>query len=194
MTTPYARIMREKRALIWPILAALIINVALFALVVYPLSQKVANGEQDAAAAADALTVAKAQYQNARSTVNGQSQATSELKRFYDEILPPDIAGARRIAYLRIVQLAQQTNLRFETQTATPSEVRESNLGKWTQTAVLTGEYRDIRRFIHQLETAPEFLVLERVDLKQSENEPAAKGITVTVQLATYFQAAAHGN
>ena len=193
MTTPYARIMREKRALIWPILAALVINIALFALVVYPLSQKVATGEQDATAAADALTAAKKQYQSARDTVAGKSQADEELKRFYENILPPDVAGARRISYLRVVQLAQQMNLRFETQTATPSEVRESNLGKWTQIAVLTGNYRDIRRFIHQLETAPEFLVMERVDLKQNENE-TSKGITVTVQLATYFRAASDGN
>jgi Tfp pilus assembly protein PilO len=193
VTTPYSRIMREKRALIWPIVAALVINIALFALVVYPLSQKVASGEEDAAAAAEALRSAKAQYQNARSTVTGKSQADDELRRFYEEILPPDIAGARRISYLRVVQLAQQTNLRFETQTATPSEVRDSNLGKWTQTAVLTGAYRDIRRFVHQLETAPEFLVIERVDLKQSENE-ANKGITVTVQLATYYRAAGDGD
>ena len=40
---------------------------------------------------------------------------------------------------------------------------------------MLTGEYRDIRRFLHQLETAPEFLVLERVELKQSENEKTAE-------------------
>ena len=193
MTTPYARIMREKRGMIWPIVAALVINIALFALVVYPLSQKVASGEEDAAAAADALKIAKAQYQNARSTVTGKSQADDELRRFYEDILPPDIAGARRISYLRVVQLAQQTNLRFETQTATPSEVRDSNLGKWTQTAVLTGAYRDIRRFIHQLETAPEFLVIERVDLKQNENE-TSKGITVTVQLATYFRTAGDAN
>ena len=193
MTTPYARIMREKRALIWPILAALVINIALFALVVYPLSQKVATGEQDATAAADALTAAKKQYQSARDTVAGKTQADRELKRFYEEILPPDVAGARRISNLRVVQLAQQMNLRFETQTATPSEVRESSLGKWTQIAVLTGNYRDIRRFIHQLETAPEFLVMERVDLKQNENE-TSKGITVTVQLATYFRAASDGN
>ena len=193
MTPPYARIMREKRAMIWPIVAALVINLALFMLVVYPLSQKVSTGEQDAAAATDALNAAKRQYQNARSTVTGMAQADDELKKFYEGVLPPDVAGARRITSLRVVQLAQQTNLRFETQTLTASEVRDSDLGKLTQTAVLTGGYRDIRRFIHQLETAPEFLVIERVDLKQSENE-SNKGITVTVQLATYFRAAANGD
>ena len=194
MSTPLTRrILHEKRGLIWPIVAALVINIALFALVVYPLSKKVATGEEDAAAAAAALAGAKEQYNHARQTVTGKTQADTELQKFYQEVLPPDLSGARRITYLRIPQLAQQTNLHFETQTVVPSEVRDSDLGKLTQTAVLTGEYRDIRRFIHQLETAPEFLVIERVDLRQSEIE-RNKGITVTVQLATYFRATADGN
>ena len=79
-------------------------------------------------------------------------------------MLPPDLSGARRITFLRIQQLAKQSNLQLETQTSSPSQVRDSDLGKLTHAAVLTGEYRDIRQFIHQLETAPEFLVLERVD------------------------------
>ena len=36
-------------------------------------------------------------------------------------------------------------------------------------TMVLEGEYRDVRRFIHALETAPEFVVIEDVALVQGE-------------------------
>lgn len=191
--TPYRRIFNEKRHLVWPVIAGLVLNIALFALVVYPLSQKVAAGEQQATAASNALLAAKRQYNNARQTVTGKGQADQELATFYKEVLPPDLPGARRITYLRIPQLARETNLRHETQTATPSQTRDSTLQKWTLTAVLTGEYRDIRRFLHQLETAPEFLVLERVDLKQSEND-RDRGITVTIQVATYFRAGGDGN
>ena len=58
---------------------------------------------------------------------------------------------------------------------------------------MLKGDYRDIRRFIHELETAPEFLVLEHVELTQNEND-ADKGITVTIQVATYFRAGGDGH
>jgi Tfp pilus assembly protein PilO len=191
--TPYRRIFHEKRALIWPVIAGLVLNIALFALVVYPLSQKVATGEADAMAANSALLAAKRQYNNARQTVTGKAQADIELEKFYKEVLPPDMPGARRITYLRIPQLAKEMNLRQETQTANPTEVRDSALGKWTLTAVLTGDYRDIRRFLYQLETAPEFLVLERVDLKQSESDKE-RGITVTIQVATYYRTAVHGD
>jgi Tfp pilus assembly protein PilO len=191
--TPYRRILQEKRALIWPLLAGVVVNIALFGLVVYPLSQKVAAGEGEATAASNALLTAKRQYNNARQTVSGKAQADEELNKFYKQVLPPDLSGARRITYLRIPQLAKETNLQLETQTANPAEVRDSALGKWTLTAVLNGEYRNIRRFLHQLETAPEFLVLERVDLKQSENDKD-KGITVTIQVATYYRAGGDGD
>ena len=35
--TLYRRIFHEKRALIWPVIAGIVLNIALFALVVYPL-------------------------------------------------------------------------------------------------------------------------------------------------------------
>ena len=191
--TPYRRIFHEKRALIWPLIAGLVLNVALFALVVYPLSQKVAAGESEAMAANAALLAAKRQYNNARNTVTGKGQADKELETFYKEVLPPDLSGARRITYLRIPQLAKQMNLEHTNQTANPTEVRDSTLGKWTLTAVLTGEYRNIRRFLYELETAPEFLVLERVDLKQSESD-RDRGVTVTIQVATYYRTGGHGD
>ena len=60
------RVLAEKRRLIWPIVIALLVNVALFAIVVYPLSKKVAGGEQAAQAAATALNAAQARLTRPR--------------------------------------------------------------------------------------------------------------------------------
>lgn len=196
--TTVRRVLAEKRRLIWPLAIVLAANAAVFGLVVYPLSQKVAAGEQAAHNAAAVLDAAKRDYANARATVTGKSQADAELAKFYQEVLPPDVSGARRITNLPIEQLAAQSNLRVEnrrTEQSTTSAARlnASDLRKWSQTAVLTGEYRDIRRFIHRLETAPEFIVLENVSLAQSEREGAG-GITVTLQVATYYRTGGDGN
>lgn len=188
-----ARVFREKRALIWPLVLVLAANVVVYALVVYPLSQKVAAGEQDANAAMAALATARRDHQNARATVTGKGQADAELTKFYQDVLPPDLSGARRITYLPIEQLAKTSGLRLETQSQQAARVRESTLHKLTQTAVLTGDYRDIRQFIHKLETAPEFIVLENVSLAQNESG-TDRGITVTIQVATYFRTGADGN
>ena len=55
-------------------------------------------------------------------------------------------------------------------------------------TMLLKGDYRDIRRFIYELETAPEFIVIEEIVLSQGdEGDPAQ---VLTLGLATYYGAA----
>ncbi len=189
--TPARRVLREKRALIWPVAIALILNVVLYAIVVYPLAKKVAGGEQAAAASAATLRAARHDYDSARATIAGKAQADIELQKFYGEVLPPDMSGARRITFLRIEQLAAQNDLRLERETSTKKELQDSQLVKFIYTAALSGEYRNIRRFIHALETAPEFLVLENVELTQ--NDQANKALNVVVQIATYYRTGANG-
>jgi len=159
---------------------------------VYPLSKKVAGGEQQSKAATSALTAAKRDYDAARATVAGKGQADQELQKFYSGVLPPDLSAARRATFLRIEQLAQKSNLRLERETSDPKPQRDSQLVKFTYRASLSGEYRNIRHFIHELETAPEFLVLENVELTQSEIEN--RGLNVSVDIATYYRTGANGN
>ena len=190
--TDVRRVLTEKRRLILPIVIAVIVNIALFAIVLYPLSKKVAGGEQLAQAATTSLTAAKRDHEAARATVKGKGQADQELQKFYSDVLPPDLSAARRATFLRIEQLAQKCNLRLERETSDPKPLRESELVKFTYRASLSGDYRNIRRFIHELETAPEFLVLENVELTQSEIEN--RGLNVSVDIATYYRAGANGD
>ena len=56
----------------------------------------------------------------------------------------------------------------------------------------LAGAYTNIRRFIHQLETAPEFRVLESVALAQEEE--GERGLNVTASVATYYRTGGNGH
>jgi len=190
--TDARRVLTEKRRLILPIAIAILVNLALFAIVLYPLSKKVAGGEQESVAATAALNAAKRDFQSARDTVKGKGQADQELQKFYSDVLPPDMSAARRITFLRIQQVAQQCGLRVERTTSEAKPERDSSLVKFIYRAALSGEYRNIRRFIHDIETAPEFLVLENVELTQSEIEN--RGLNVNVDIATYYRAGANGN
>jgi Tfp pilus assembly protein PilO len=185
------RILEEKRRLIYPVVAVLLINAAVFAAVVYPLSLKVSAGEQSAQAAARELSAARRDYESARATVSGKAAADTELKKFYGAVLPPDDSAARRITYLQIYQLAKKANLNYERAANEVTRERESTLGKLTTTVALSGEYRNIRRFIHELETAPEFLILEIVAVSQGTD--SGSGLNVTVRVATYYQAGGDG-
>jgi Tfp pilus assembly protein PilO len=185
------RILEEKRRLIYPVVAVLLINAAVFAAVVYPLSVKVSAGEQSAQAAARELSAARRDYEFARATVAGKAAADAELKKFYGAVLPPDDSAARRITYLQIYQLAKKANLDYERAANEVTRERDSTLGKLTTTVALSGEYRNIRRFIHELETAPDFLILENVAVSQGTESGTA--LNVTVRVATYYQAGSDG-
>src|SRR5438132_754559 len=87
------RIVVEKRSLLVPLGVALLINVAVYALVVYPLETKAATASDRARAAAQSLRAAERELAAARALVSGKSHADQELSTFYDKVLPPDFAA-----------------------------------------------------------------------------------------------------
>ena len=133
---------------------------------------------------------AAADLRDAEAIRTGQERATQQLAHFYDSVLPKGQEGARRITYRRLAALADESNLDYDRRTIAINQLRESALEQMDVTMVLEGEYRDVRRFIHKLETAPEFVVIENVGLVQGEkNAP----LTLTVKLSTYYKAVCDG-
>ncbi len=191
--TLFRRVLAEKRGLIYPLIGAVLAERG--ALRRRGLSA-VAQGRQRrarrAGRGARARNAAQTEYDAARATVSGKASADAELKKFYSAVLPPDQSAARRILYGKIDKLAATANVKPGTGDIDESQERDSQLGKLTATVVLTGEYRNIRRFIHDLETAPEFLIIENVALSQGSERD--RGLTVVVKVATYFRIGSDGN
>ena len=69
------------------------------------------GGEQQAGEATRELVAAQRTYNSARGTVTGKKDADTELVKFYQEVLPTDLSGARRALYPRLVQLAASAGL-----------------------------------------------------------------------------------
>lgn len=191
--TDVRRIVREHRRAVYVLAAALVVNAALYALVVYPLSQRVESGEQEAGEATRALVAARRTFDAARGTVSGKKEADAELVRFYRDVLPQDLSGARRILFPHVDQLARESSLTTGSyQFSEEGDRSLRDLRKITLTMNLTGEYSNVRRFIHELETAAEFFVLESVAVTT-----AAEGdrqLNLRAQVATYYRAPDHGN
>ena len=182
----WSRVFAEKRRLILPIAIAGAVNLAVYAVVIYPRTSSASALEQRAQAAASARARAADDLRDAEAVKTGQDRATQQLARFYDTVLPKGTEGARRITYRRLAALADESNLAYDRRTMTIKAIQQSPLEQMAVTMVVDGEYRDIRRFIHALEAAPEFVVLEDVGLVQDEqNAP----LQLTVKLATYYKA-----
>jgi Tfp pilus assembly protein PilO len=185
------RIFSEKRHLIVPLAVAAAVNLAALALLVYPLSRRVASSETRATVAAQQLAAASLDYRAARATLEGRQRTDKQLDQFYLEVLPHDQAAARRITYLRLAQLARDGNLDYQQRSINQEHEKGSTLSRLMLTMALEGDYRDIRKFIHTLETAPDFIVVRSVGLaKPGDQKKQQQQLTVALTLATYYRAA----
>jgi Tfp pilus assembly protein PilO len=183
------RALAEHRRFVVPLVIALVVNLLVYAVFVFPLAQRVANVEQRNQQAGQALTAAQAEFAQANGTLTGKDRAATELATFYKDVLPPDLSGARRMTQLRLRQLARESDLMFDRDQYAEEEIRDSTLRRLRIRMVLSGDYEDMRTFIHQLEAAPEFVVIDNIELAAGSNANDAQ--MVTLEMSTYFRNAA---
>ena len=189
-----SRVLAEKRAIVLPLVVAVIANVLLYILVVFPLSRQVASAEAEAKSQHELLARARHDYESAKATVAGKQNADLALQRFYKDVLPMSQSRARTLTYTRLAQLAQQANVRLESGQSNNERVKDSTLSKLTTTYTLMGDYRNVRRFIYSLETTPEFVVLENVALTSPGETAQGRGLAVNIDIATYYRSLNVGN
>jgi hypothetical protein len=182
----WPRAAREKRRWLVPIVMGAVVNVVVYAAVIYPLSTRAGGLEARSQNATIALSRASADFRAAEALRTGRARADEQLTRFYGTVLPASQTEARRITYPRLAKLADESNLDYERRSIAPKSDRESALSRMDTTMVLSGEYRDVRRFIHRLETSPEFVVIEDVALVQGERDAP---LTLTMRLSTFYKA-----
>jgi hypothetical protein len=185
------RVLAEHRPLVLTLVVALVANIAAYALVVRPRGLRAAGAADRAAAAAGAVRAAELELAAARALVEGKHRADEELNAFYQRVLPADLSAARRMTYASLPALARRTNVRYEQRrSGVEASNDEARLGRFTIRMVLQGEYESFRNFIFQLESAPEFVIIDDVTLTESgANEP----LTLTIDLSTYFRLRPNG-
>jgi Tfp pilus assembly protein PilO len=183
------RIFQEKRRLIVPLAILAAVNLGVLALVVYPLSVRVETSQRRAQNAAQQLSAASVDFRAARATLEGRKRTDVQLAKFYVDVLPRDQSAARRITYLKLAQLAREGNLDYEQRALAQEHQKGSTLSQVVLKMVLEGDYRDIRAFIHTLETAPEFIVVRNVGLAKPTDKKKQQQLTVSLTLATYYRA-----
>ena len=186
------RVLHENRRYLWPLVAALLLNVAVYGLVVYPLGVKSATAVERAAAAADVRAAAERDMAAAAALVAGKSTAEQELATFYQKVLPPTLDAARRLTYAKLPALARKANVKFEERRSDFDQQRQKNsrLGRLQTRIVLEGDYESLRQLLYELETTPEFLIVDDVALGQSES---TKPLTLTLEVSTYYRVGANG-
>jgi Tfp pilus assembly protein PilO len=191
VSTLVKRVVREKRRMVLPLAIALLANIAAYAFIVYPLGVRSATAAERAVAAATAREAAERELAVARALVEGKARADEDLNAFYQKVLPANLTAARRMTYASLPALAERTDVEYLRRSSEVEEVeKDKHLSRLTIRVVLQGEYDNIRDFIYQLESAPEFVIIDDVTLMQGgANEPQS----LTINLSTYFRVAGNG-
>ena len=191
MHLPLRRIFDEKRRLVIPLLAGIALNVVLLAGVVYPLGARVRSTEARADAADQQLPAAALDDADARGITEARDRTDTALRAFYKDVLPSSHAQARQATFLRLTQLAEQHNLEQSRRSIDPKQNRESSLARLQISMTLQGNYEDIRRFIHQVESGGDFIVIDSISLQQGAE--AGAPLTLALSLSTYYRVGADG-
>jgi Tfp pilus assembly protein PilO len=176
----------EHRRLLIGLGVAVLLNAVVYVAVVSPLSDRVANVTESERTAEQSLSQARVEHGEASGVLTGKSRASAELTTFYNEVLPRDLAGARRLTYLRLAQLARESDLEYRRATYAPVVESGSTLTRLQIQLILEGTYADMRAFIYQLETSREFVVIDNVQLAEGADDGGS--LVVTLDLSTYFR------
>lgn len=182
------RVVQEHRKAVVLIAAAFVLNVLVYLVFVRPWNQSVANIEQSTLAAEQARAAAQSEFSRANGTLTGKDRATKELDTFYSMVLAQNLSGARRLTYGRVQRLAQENRLTYGRSRYEPVEDRASSLTKLRVNVELTGTYPNVRNFIHEIETAPQFVVIESISLAEGTNEGSLR---LVMDLSTYYRSTA---
>ena len=180
------RILREHRRVLVPLAVLLVVNIVAYFAIVSPLARSVANIEQRDRAAERSLAAAQAELSEVSGMLTGKAKASGELATFYNDVLPQDLSGARRLTYLRLARLARGANLDYERSSYSPTVETDSTLTRLGIQMVLSGTYANIRTFIYELETAPEFVVIDNIQLSEGGRDSGS--LVVSLELSTYYR------
>jgi Tfp pilus assembly protein PilO len=191
------RVFRDRRAVILPLAVALLVNLGIGAMVVFPSSERVARAERQELVALQDLAAAQREFAAANRTLQDKTRAEADLKQFYTEVLPADMVGARRATYVHLARLAQEAGLQYQRRLEESREPKQgdsattSALTRFDITMVLKGDYEGVRQFIRDVEASDGFIVIDNVGL--AEGSDPESDLVLTVELSTYYRTPARG-
>tara|TARA_B100001123_G_scaffold401895_1_gene489054 strand:- start:5197 stop:5721 length:525 start_codon:yes stop_codon:yes gene_type:complete len=162
-----------------------LVNLAIYGFVVSPADNRLARAEGRALAAEDLLDEARENLKAATRQHEKWKASNSQLKRFYEEVLPQNLRDAQTALSSLFDRVADGAGLVVESRTITADPERDSGLGKLSTTMVLSGRYEGIRRFLFEVETSGDFILIE--ELFVARVDQASQSLVLNLSASTYF-------
>ena len=181
----WRRVLIEKKFSIVSVVAVLAIDVVLQLFVLYPWTVRSQTYERERLDVIEKQEAVRRESEAIHKMVQAKTDAEAELDRFYRDVLPQGLAGARVESFSRLTSLAALHGLTMERRSSSPMVVERSPLRRLDISMLLQGEYHDLLRFIYDLEGGEEFLVIEEIVLRRDET--VRDGEVLDLGLSTYY-------
>jgi type II secretion system (T2SS) protein M len=180
------RILHERRRVIVPLIVFLLANVAGLGYVLWlQQSMDAARASRDQAVAN--LTLARKNKKDAEGQKGSRDLADVELKKFYGEVLPKNLPAALNVLNFWLSKVAATAHVNYHAGSYDHDQIRDSRLTKVKGEITLSGDYSNVRRFLYELETSQEFIVIEKVQLQQPNASQPNAQLEVALTVATYY-------
>jgi hypothetical protein len=183
----WRRVAEDRRRVVVPLAVLLVVNLAVLALGVWPLQRAVAGQQEQALDVLQRLAAAKLSVEQARSALVLTETADADLRTFYADVLPADFDEAVQVTNFWLVSIARQAGVRFEQAEFGVDREEDSALTQMLASAVLTGDYAGVRRFLHAVETAAPFVIVDRIELAQPGDVTSSNPLELLLDVSTYF-------
>ncbi len=195
MTSGLRRVFLERRAVILPLAVALLVNAAIFGLVVYPSSGRVARAEQQEQAALRELGDGPARIRRGHAHAAGQgpgrrgprrSSTTTSCPPTWRAHGGPRTCTSRSWPGTRDSSISAGWRNRASRGRATGTRRRRwrASTSRWCSRATTKG----VRQFLRDVEASDGFIVIDNIGLAEGTDRSSA--LVLTVELSTYYRAA----
>jgi Tfp pilus assembly protein PilO len=181
------RVFTERRAVLIPLTILLVGNLIVLAAVVWPLQRSVAGAQDAQYQATKSVADARALEAEAKADRDSKDRADIELRKFYSEVLPKDDRTAISVATFSLSRLADAAHVTFKVGQWDREAVRDSRLSRVTGQVTLIGEYANIRKFLYEVETAQEFVIVDSVELGTASAVQSDSLLELGLSVSTYF-------
>ena len=178
------RILNDNRKFVIAIAIALSVNVLFYLVAVYPLKTRAIRINGQTLAAEEAFQLAQDRLEGINRIKRQNDEANRQLLRFYREVLPVNLSGARSAIYTRLFRLIGDLELKYERRNVSEERGDTDKLSRVSTRMVISGKYHEVREFIYKIELAQEFFLIDRILLEQKEEGP---DLTLTLDVSTYY-------
>jgi Tfp pilus assembly protein PilO len=165
----------------------LLLNIILFLLVVLPQKQKISTLQNDYFSQRNRIVQEQKEMRLLQNRLQALQKAEKDLHVIYTQVLAQKKVGVTAIRQ-ELQDLAGSLRVERGGVDYDYTPMPEYGLRHFTLSVPVEGAYRDIRRFINDIERSQYFLILDRVHLSAEKNAQSGGNLVLDFQLSTYLR------